>query len=462
MVNKEVIREAVSHLRLKFLMEKMTDSKWVKYDLYCGVCNYKHKNKRFMMRHMTVHFKNMFHCTKCVKGLSQPRSHIKNIHSRKANDDTDFVAGFGEGSAGENESTLLVSNFVQLLENCDYGPIADEEYQNKRSSYPNYITINKELLKEAVSNIKLKLLSEKSTDSKWVKYDLCCGLCDYKHKTRRNLMLHMTVHFKNMFHCIKCAKGIGHVGLHIKIKHSGKVEGLQICDICNKQVKTKSQLARHKASHEMVYCDQCEFVCEGREKLTRHRHQKHTDPVSCPVCQKVFTKKHHLKNHLALHGDEVFNCDQCGMTYKSLASLRGHIKVAHNSEEVSCEFCGKIFATYHRYNRHKLVSHTNVRSYECPKCEYKGSTKYYLQCHMEKHEEAKLACNHCGKTFRQRGALKFHIMTHTGEKPYACSDCTYRCIQPFELRKHFLKQHNKVIERPGLYLSTSKHESTLE
>ena len=81
---------------------------------------------------------------------------------------------------------------------------------------------------------------------------------------------------------------------------------------------------------------------------------------------------------------------------------------------------------------------------------------------MEKHQEAKLACNHCGKTFRQRGVLKFHIMTHTGEKPYACTDCTYRCIQPYDLRKHFLEQHNKVIERPGLYLSTNKNEETME
>ena len=109
-----------------------------------------------------------------------------------------------------------------------------------------------------------------------------------------------------------------------------------------------------------------------------------------------------------------------------------------------------------------LLKHTEKKIFSCvvESCEYRGATKDYLQKHMEIHAEAKLTCKHCGKAFRQPGALKSHTMTHTGERPYACTDCTYRCIQPFDLRKHFLKQHNKVIERPGLYLSPNTNTNT--
>jgi len=420
-----------------------------------------------MIQHMTVHFKEMFHCTKCNKAISHVPSHIKNIHSGKTQSSSQDVGPVDDeqeetqsDDESELENKLLASNFVQQLEDGEYDTIVEDQYQQKRSSFPKYIEISKEVLREALMNIKLKLLSEsspeKTGDSKWVKYILACGLCEYKHKLKKCIIQHMSVHFKEMFQCTECNKAISYVTSHIKNIHSGRVEQLYICDICNKQVKSASQLARHKGSHDMVYCDQCDFVCEGREKLSRHRYHKHHAPTTCHICQKVFTSQNYLRIHLAIHGNEVFNCDQCGKTYKSLTFLRSHINSAHRAKEINCEFCGLTFSSKSDYKRHKIINHIKVKSYECPKCDYKGYTKQYLTYHMEIHEEAKLSCNFCGKTFRQNGALKAHIMTHTGEKPYGCTDCSYRCIQPFELRKHFLKQHNKVIERPGLYLSSKK------
>ena len=468
-INKEVIREAVTNIKLEYLsQEASVDSKWLKYNLRCGLCDYKHKRKKCMIQHMTVHFKKMFHCNKCVKPLSHVHSHVNKIHSVKAGDsnqdyipDTDeheeYEAQSDDGSEYGNKSVLLASNFIQNLDNGEYDLIVDEQYQQKRDLYPKYIDINKNVIREAVTNIKLTFLSEEKSD-KWVKYILSCGLCDYKHKLKKCVIQHMTVHFKKMHHCTKCDKAISHVPSHIKNIHSGRVEQVFTCDTCNKQFKLASQLARHKGSHDIVYCDQCDFSCEGREKLGRHRHHKHFPTSQCHICNKVFTSRDYLKTHLALHGNDVFNCDQCGKTYKSLTFLRSHINLVHRAKEINCEFCGQTFANNSEYKRHKIINHIKVKSHQCPLCDYKGYTKQYLQYHMEIHKEAKLSCSFCGKTFRQNGALKAHIMTHTGEKPYACSECSYRCIQPFELRKHFLKQHNKVIERPGLYLSPKKKE----
>ena len=51
--------------------------------------------------------------------------------------------------------------------------------------------------------------------------------------------------------------------------------------------------------------------------------------------------------------------------------------------------------------------------------------------------------------------LKNHEMIHTGEKPFACSDCTYRCIQRSNLRIHMRTVHKKELPRFGKIISVN-------
>ena len=49
-------------------------------------------------------------------------------------------------------------------------------------------------------------------------------------------------------------------------------------------------------------------------------------------------------------------------------------------------------------------------------------------------------CPHCLKTFRFHSNLVVHIRSHTGEKPYKCSQCNYACKQASKLKRH-MKVH---------------------
>ena len=363
-------------------------------------------------------------------------------------DQNDEVAS-EDGSDGENKTTPVLSNFYQQLINGEHDRIAEIEFNDRRRLYPDIIKIDKQVIKAAVSNINV---NPQEVGSRTYH----CGLCSYKSRRRKFILRHMTVHFKNMHFCTICDKGISNVGIHLENrKHSGKPEQVFECDICSKKMKNIANMRKHKRSHELVYCDQCAFVCEGREKLSKHIQRKHQAPVTCPICDKVLSSSESLKIHLPLHGDESYSCDQCGNIFKSLYLLRVHINAKHNSKEYRCELCQKNYNGSSAFMRHKKTMHGEEKNHHCPSCDYKAPTKSYLTAHMRVHESPRYSCPQCGKTFRQATALRSHVMTHTGQRPYGCDQCSFRCIQPGDLRKHFLNQHGKVIVKPGHYMSAS-------
>ena len=58
-----------------------------------------------------------------------------------------------------------------------------------------------------------------------------------------------------------------------------------------------------------------------------------------------------------------------------------------------------------------------------------------------KFAEGKWACPYCSKLMNEKWLMARHIKIHTGEKPYACKYCSYRCIQLGQFKRHVEKKH---------------------
>ena len=106
-------------------------------------------------------------------------------------------------------------------------------------------------------------------------------------------------------------------------------------------------------------------------------------------------------------------------------------------KQYPCSYCGKILYSSQYVKKHE-ATHTGQK-FKAVTCKYCFKTVEYTKVFWNFHDNSVLQF--------ERFQLKNHELIHTGEKPFACSDCSYRCIQRSNLRIHMRAVHKKELPR---------------
>ena len=65
-----------------------------------------------------------------------------------------------------------------------------------------------------------------------------------------------------------------------------------------------------------------------------------------------------------------------------------------------------------------------------------------IKTHLTTFDIFQHTCGYCGNRFPERRTLVKHERCHTGEKPYACDSCDFRCSSSSSLCQHKRRRHD--------------------
>ncbi|XP_056316278.1 POZ (BTB) and AT hook-containing zinc finger 1 isoform X1 [Danio aesculapii] len=184
---------------------------------------------------------------------------------------------------------------------------------------------------------------------------------------------------------------------------------------------------------------------------------------SCGMCGKMFPDDVQLRNHEAQHGTFTGGMS----TGVELVAVDGPTMISHPGQprfqgnglptdtrkrertrrHVACDLCGKVFRDVYHLNRHKL-SHSGEKPYACPVCGLRFKRKDRMSYHVRSHDGSvgkPYVCQSCGKGFSRPDHLNGHIkQVHTTERPHKCQICNASFATRDRLRSHLACHEDKI------------------
>ena len=197
-------------------------------------------------------------------------------------------------------------------------------------------------------------------------------------------------------------------------------------------------------------------VCK-QKFVSFKEHDKHICilPFVCNICDKQYKTKKYLKDHTnrVHNGIGVFTCDVCNITLKSRDNLRIHRQRVHRmTKKFKCEDndCNKMFKSRYEANSHYKKLHSNEpKTVRCswPGCDYAGWNESCLKEHVAVHDsQPRFVCDwpECGKAVRHRHTLQQHMDSHYNNKKYVCEwpGCTFRTVTDELITNEWLSEGN--------------------
>ncbi|XP_035380335.1 zinc finger protein 512 isoform X1 [Electrophorus electricus] len=150
--------------------------------------------------------------------------------------------------------------------------------------------------------------------------------------------------------------------------------------------------------------------------------------INCPKCKSVGRKTvEGLKKHMATCTLHPFTCQQCGKQLKTSTGMKYHLMADHSKLPIpdgngldDQEVKEKLRKVLKRMGKLKCSKEGCTGSFTS----IMGYVYHMKKCGKEESELAKLLmkCKHCGKAYRSRAGLEYHLKSEHGPVPQEARD----------------------------------------
>lgn len=113
-------------------------------------------------------------------------------------------------------------------------------------------------------------------------------------------------------------------------------------------------------------------------------------------------------------------CSVCDKLFSTKGNLTRHMNTVHSTKRYSCHMCIKSFNREDYVKIHKLLVHGKEKT---------DTSSYPLEC------------RDCGKRYKSRGGLSYHIDSQHNEDVHHCCLCIRRFSTRGVLKVHMKRNH---------------------